>query len=94
MAPGNNRGPTKRGPQAGRAALYALAAQVLRHRADDRPMELSGVGRGSQGSEAAIAALATTMREAREQGQALVQLIAQTPPASTEGVGRLLNVRG
>jgi hypothetical protein len=56
-------------------------------------MELSGVSPGSQGSEAALAALAKTMREAREQGQALAQLIAQTPPASAEGVGRLLNVR-
>ncbi len=56
-------------------------------------MELSGVGQGAKGSEAAIAALAKTMREAREQGQALAQLIAQTPPASAEGVGRLLSVR-
>lgn len=55
-------------------------------------MDVSAVGANGTAEAAAMAALAATMRTARENGQALLQLIAQPTP-SPSGTGRLIDVR-
>lgn len=76
-----------------RPALYALA-QVFGACADAERMDIASVGSADSSTEAlAIAALAKTMRTARDSAEALVQLIAETPAPSAAGTGRFINTR-